>query len=51
MKKITRRSLFALPMALPAALRDRMWLTHYPDDFDLDASVIEPLVQGRTYSI
>jgi len=37
--------------ALPAALRDRMWLTHYPDDFDLDASVIEPLVQGRTYSI
>ncbi|MCB9594963.1 MAG: ribonuclease Z [Sandaracinaceae bacterium] len=32
---------------LPAALRAKMRLIHYPDDFDLDASVIEPLVQGR----
>ena len=37
--------------ALPQALREKMWLTHYPDDFDLDGSVIEPLRQGRVYSV
>ena len=33
--------------ALPAALRQKMRLVHYPDDFDLGASTIEPLVEGR----
>jgi ribonuclease BN (tRNA processing enzyme) len=32
--------------ALPEAIRSKMRLTHYPDDFDLDSSVIEPLRQG-----
>lgn len=36
---------------LPAETRDRMWLIHYPDDFDRDGSVIEPLVQGRRYAV
>ncbi|MCO4745039.1 MAG: ribonuclease Z [Proteobacteria bacterium] len=36
---------------LPDERRDRMWLVHYPDDFDLDASVIEPLIQGRLYDV
>ncbi|MFN3197509.1 MAG: MBL fold metallo-hydrolase [Bradymonadia bacterium] len=35
---------------LPADLRAKMRLHHYPDDFDVSASVIEPLVQGRRYS-
>lgn len=37
--------------ALPAAVRDKMRLIHYPDDFDLAASVIEPLHQGRSYAV
>lgn len=37
--------------ALPAELRAKMRLIHYPDDFDLAASVIEPLVQGRRYAL
>ncbi|MBX2796179.1 MAG: MBL fold metallo-hydrolase [Myxococcales bacterium] len=37
--------------ALPEALRARMWLNHYTDDFDLDASVIEPLRQGHVYEV
>ncbi|MCC6876791.1 MAG: MBL fold metallo-hydrolase [Sandaracinaceae bacterium] len=36
---------------LPGELRSKLRLIHYPDDFDLDASVIEPLRQGRSYSI
>jgi ribonuclease BN (tRNA processing enzyme) len=36
---------------LPAALRARMRLIHYSDAFDLAASVIEPLEQGRCYSL
>lgn len=36
---------------LPADLRARMRLIHYPDDFDLGASVIEPLRQGRRYTV
>ena len=34
---------------LPAPLRQRMRLIHYSDVFDLAASVIEPLQQGRCY--
>lgn len=37
--------------ALPAVLRTRMRVIHYPDDFDLGASVIEPVRQGQTYSV
>lgn len=37
--------------ALPPAIRERMWLVHYPDHFDVEASVIEPLRQGRIYAI
>lgn len=37
--------------ALPAELRARMRLIHYPDSFDVGASVIEPLEQGRAYEI
>lgn len=37
--------------ALPEDLRAQMWLNHYPDDFDLEASLIEPLRQGRTYEV
>ena len=37
--------------ALPADLRARMRLIHFPDDFDASASVIEPLRQGRIYEI
>ncbi len=38
-------------VALPAAIRDKIRLIHYPDDFDLAASVIEPLPQGRIYTV
>lgn len=37
--------------ALPAELRARMRLIHYPDDFALEASNIEPLAQGRRYTV
>jgi len=37
--------------ALPEPIRRKMWLVHYPDHFDVAASVIEPLRQGRTYAI
>jgi ribonuclease BN (tRNA processing enzyme) len=37
--------------ALPAVLRGKMRLIHYPDDFDLAASVIEPIEQGRSYEV
>jgi ribonuclease BN (tRNA processing enzyme) len=37
--------------ALPAGLRAKMRLIHYPDNFDLDASVIEPLRQGHLYAV
>jgi ribonuclease BN (tRNA processing enzyme) len=42
---------YAKLAALPAELRERMRLIHYPDDFDLRASNIEPLVQGRRYTL
>ena len=35
--------------ALPEALRARMRLIHYPDDFDTKVSVIEALRQGQRY--
>jgi ribonuclease BN (tRNA processing enzyme) len=37
--------------ALPQALRAKMRLIHYPDNFDVDQSVIEPLHQGRLYLV
>jgi ribonuclease BN (tRNA processing enzyme) len=37
--------------ALPGELRARMRLIHYPDDFNLAASVIEPLRQGACYAV
>lgn len=42
---------YASLAALPASVRARMWLIHYPDDFDREASVIEPLEQGRRYRV
>jgi ribonuclease BN (tRNA processing enzyme) len=36
---------------LPEAVRKKMRLFHYPDRFDFDASVIEPLQQGQAYTI
>jgi ribonuclease BN (tRNA processing enzyme) len=42
---------YAKLAALPAELRARMRLIHYPDDFDTEASVIEPLAQGRRYTV
>lgn len=36
---------------LPADLRARMRLIHYPDMFDVPGSVIEPLRQGRRYAV
>lgn len=36
---------------LPAELRRRMRLIHYSDAFDLASSVIEPLQQGRCYTL
>lgn len=37
--------------ALPEPVRAKMRLTHYPDDFDVESSVIEPLQQGRSYDV
>ena len=37
--------------ALPAELRRKMRLIHYPDDFDRAKSVIEPLEEGRVYVV
>jgi phosphoribosyl 1,2-cyclic phosphodiesterase len=37
--------------ALPVDLRSRMRLIHYPDDFDLEDSEIEPLEPGRLYDV
>ncbi len=36
---------------LPAALRAKMRLIHYPDDFDVDSSAIECLRQGRVVEL
>ena len=37
--------------ALPGEIRQKMRLIHYPDTFDVEASVIEPLVQGKRYAV
>ncbi len=37
--------------ALPAELRAKMRLIHYPDDFDVKNSQIEPLQQARFYVV
>ncbi len=37
--------------ALPDDVRSRLRIIHYPDDFDLASSVIEPIVQGRKYDV
>jgi ribonuclease BN (tRNA processing enzyme) len=42
---------YAALAELPAPLRAKMRLIHYPDDFDGAASLIEPLVQGRLYQV
>lgn len=38
-------------LALPQAIRSKMRLVHYPDDFDCDASEIECLRQGHRYNV
>jgi ribonuclease BN (tRNA processing enzyme) len=42
---------YASLAALPPEVRAKMRLVHYPDDFDLGASVIEPLAEGRVYVV
>src|SRR5262249_13834004 len=37
--------------ALPELLRAKMRLTHYPDDFEVASSAIEPLRQGHRYQV
>lgn len=37
--------------ALPEGIRRKMKLIHYPDDFDREMSIIEPLVQGKRYVV
>jgi ribonuclease BN (tRNA processing enzyme) len=37
--------------SLPADLRSRIRLIHYPDDFPTETSLIEPLRQGRLYEV
>ncbi len=37
--------------ALPEPLRGKLRLVHFPDEFDLRSSVIEPLMQGRVYEV
>ena len=42
---------YASLAALPQAVRHKMWIHHFTDDFDLENSVIEPLRQGQRYTI
>lgn len=37
--------------ALPAEIRDKMYLIHFDDRFDASNSMIEPLRQGRRYRV
>jgi ribonuclease BN (tRNA processing enzyme) len=37
--------------ALPAAIRAKIRLIHYDDDFDMQASTMEPLEQGKVYVV
>jgi ribonuclease BN (tRNA processing enzyme) len=47
----THHTAYSELAGLPEALRRKMRLVHYPDDFDLAASVIEPLRQGKVYEV
>lgn len=47
----SQHTAYASLAALPAETRAKMRLIHYPDEFDLGASAIEPLVQGRVYDL
>jgi ribonuclease BN (tRNA processing enzyme) len=38
-------------LGLPEALRAKMKIFHFPDTFDIDASQIEPLRQGKIYPV
>jgi ribonuclease BN (tRNA processing enzyme) len=38
-------------VTLPEPVRKKLRLIHYPDDFDLDDGVIEPLRPGRLYVV
>jgi ribonuclease BN (tRNA processing enzyme) len=42
---------YAKLAALPIELRRKMHLIHYPDDFNLDGSVIPPLRVGKVYTV
>jgi ribonuclease BN (tRNA processing enzyme) len=42
---------YAKLAALPAEIRQKMYLIHYPDDFDFHNSIIPPLQVGRVYSV
>jgi ribonuclease BN (tRNA processing enzyme) len=37
--------------ALPASLRAKMRLIHYPDDFEVAKSAIEPLEEGKAFEV
>lgn len=37
--------------ALPASIRDKMRLIHYPDDFKANPTIVEPLQQGQCYLV
>jgi ribonuclease BN (tRNA processing enzyme) len=38
-------------LALPIALRAKIRLIHYPDNFNVESSAIEPLRQGKIYQL
>jgi ribonuclease BN (tRNA processing enzyme) len=42
---------YAKLAALPEHIRKKMRLIHYADTFDLEASVIEPLQEGKCYDV
>jgi ribonuclease BN (tRNA processing enzyme) len=42
---------YASLAALPPATRRKMRLIHLPDSFDVRGAAVEPLEQGRTYSV
>lgn len=42
---------YASLVALPEAVRRKMWLVHYPDEFDVDGSAIPCLREGGRYRL
>ncbi len=38
-------------LELPSEIRQKMRLVHYPDNYDLEKSQIEPLIQGKWYTV